>query len=317
MTVIVWKRTIIESKSCVNWLLARYQGKSLVVYDSMGGDHNIGHDALKKNIKWNIWKKHVDNVSQSENRYCAKQKLFKERTNRPSVTITYYEAPQRANPKIKWSRDDISKKVIDFETRKLKFSQRKFAKNTGVPRTTFQNCITGRLKSMPISHYIILEKYAKDRSGVTCNQALTEALGNFPVKVVQGTSYEGKGLIHHMTKDLNGHHSPDLFHVLYEISKGTSAPLSVAVRKAEKAHENSGKAVHDEVENKTDYENFEKRPVGRCPDFDKRISRCQVEEKEARATLELASNRKNDRTIAFFFCMIESLVDDIMNNPQK
>jgi hypothetical protein len=52
----------------------------------------------------------------------------------------------------------------------------------------------------PISNYIILEKYANGRSDSTCNQALTETLGNLSAKIVQGTSDEGKGLINHVTK---------------------------------------------------------------------------------------------------------------------
>ena len=77
--------------------------------------------------------------------------------------------------------------------------------------------------------YIILEKYANDRSGATWNKSVNDALGNLPVKVIQGTSDEGKGLIYHVTRGLNSHHSPDLFHVMYEISRGTAAPLSATV----------------------------------------------------------------------------------------
>nr|WP_319491040.1 hypothetical protein [uncultured Desulfobacter sp.] len=106
----------------------------------------------------------------------------------------------------------------------------------------------------PNSNYIILEKYAKDRSGATWNQSVGGALGNLPVKVIQSTSDEGKGLIHHVTKGLNSHHSPDLFHVMYEISRGTGAPLSSKIRKAEKEHENSKKNVLDAQKNKADYE---------------------------------------------------------------
>ena len=271
------------------------------------------------------------------------------------MTITYSENSKNANDKSKWTRDDVSQKIVDFETRNPIFSQRDFAKETGVPRTTLQNWLNrkaqinadpelvdflespvgvnflhnltmalhfeftkvgcasirnicnfleltqlsrfvapsygthqkisdqmdimigkfgdkeeARLSILmeekfiticedetfhpqvclvaidPESNYIILERYAKDRSGATWNEALTGALGNLPVKIMQGTSDEGKGLINHVTKGLNGHHSPDLFHVMYEISKGTSAPLSSVVRKAEKEHENSANAVDDE-----------------------------------------------------------------------
>jgi hypothetical protein len=89
------------------------------------------------------------------------------------------------------------------------------------PRDHYQRSQVCLVAIDPESNYIILERYAKDRSGATWNEALTGALGNLPVKIIQGTSDEGKGLINHVTKGLNGHHSPDLFHVMHEISKGT------------------------------------------------------------------------------------------------
>lgn len=321
------------------------------------------------------------------------------------MNTTYSESFQKANLKNRWSRDDISIKIIDFQSRKEKLSQREFAKETGVPRTTFQNwldrinrinadpsmvaffespagvhflhiliqalhfeftkvgcasirnicnflaltqlssfvagsygthqkisdqmdIIIGQFGDMekarlsmlmpeklitlcedetfhpqiclvaiePDSNYIILEKYNKNRSGSTWNQAVSEAIGNFPVKVIQGTSDEGKGLICHVTKGLNCHHSPDLFHVMYEISRGTGAPLSAAIRKAEKEYGKSVKIVHDELKNKEVFETLDKRPVGRHPDFDKRIAICQTKEQEARTSLEQA--RINQETVS-------------------
>ena len=275
---------------------------------------------------------------------------------------------------IRWARDDVSIKIIDFQSRKEKLSQRQFTKDTGVPRTTLQNwlnrlnridadpftvsffespagveflhlliqalhfeftkvgcasirnicsflkltqlssfmaasygthqkisdqmaTIIGQFGDMekarlsmqmpeklitlcedetfhpqiclvaiePESNYIILEKYKKNRSGDTWNRAVNEEIGNLPVKVIQGTSDEGKGLIYHVTKGLNGHHSPDLFHVMYEISKGTGVPLSAAIRKAEKKYEKSVKIVHGALQSKETYENLDKRPVGTQP----------------------------------------------------
>lgn len=55
------------------------------------------------------------------------------------MTSTYAESSQNANIKIQWSRDDISMKIIDFKNCKETLSQREFAKQAGVPRTTFQN----------------------------------------------------------------------------------------------------------------------------------------------------------------------------------
>ena len=55
------------------------------------------------------------------------------------MTTTYSESSQKVNLKKRWARDDVSIKVIDFQSRKEELSQREFAKETGVPRTTFQN----------------------------------------------------------------------------------------------------------------------------------------------------------------------------------
>jgi len=45
---------------------------------------------------------------------------------------TYSESSQKANPKKRWARDDVSMKIIDFQNSKDKLSQRQFAKNTDV-----------------------------------------------------------------------------------------------------------------------------------------------------------------------------------------
>ena len=84
----------------------------------------------------------------------------------------------------------------------------------------------------------------------------------------------------------------------YEISRGTGAPLSAKIRKAEKEHENSKKNVLDLQKNKDNYENFEKRPVGRPLDFDKKILRCVEKEQEARVALDKAGENQETVTKA-------------------
>jgi len=320
------------------------------------------------------------------------------------MTSTYDEISQKANSKSKWSREDVSMKIIDFISRKEEISQREFARTSGVPRTTLQNWLDrfnnidadpnlitffespagvnflhlmihalhfeftkvgcasihnicnflklcklsgfvassygthqkisdqmdlmlGKFGDMeqarlskqmpekritlcedetfhpqvclvgiePVSNFIILEKYADDRSGKTWNEAVAEGLENLPIKVLQGTSDEGKGLINHVTKGLKAHHSPDLFHVLYEISKGTSVALASAVRNADKDHEICIQATRDELEAKAKYESLEKRPVGRRPDFEKKIYLSKEKEQQAKDSLEEA--RHNQETV--------------------
>ena len=84
----------------------------------------------------------------------------------------------------------------------------------------------------PVSNFILLEQYAEDRKADTWTEALTEATHGLPIEVIQSTSDEGRGLLHHVKKDLGLHHSPDLFHVQYELVKGTSGALASQVRQA-------------------------------------------------------------------------------------
>lgn len=85
----------------------------------------------------------------------------------------------------------------------------------------------------PVSNFILLEQYAKDRTAATWTQALTAALEGLAVEVIQGTGDEGKGLVSHVQSAFGAHHSPDLFHVQHEVVKATSLPLARQVKQAE------------------------------------------------------------------------------------
>lgn len=89
----------------------------------------------------------------------------------------------------------------------------------------------------PVSNFILLEQYAEDRKADTWTTALTEATKSLPIEVIQSTSDEGRGLLHHVKADLGLHHSPDLFHIQHELVKGTSGALASKVRQATKAVE--------------------------------------------------------------------------------
>ncbi len=89
------------------------------------------------------------------------------------------------------------------------------------------------------SGFILLEMYADSRDSETWAMNLKKALGALPVEIVQVTSDEAKALIKHAEKELEANHSPDLFHVVHELFKGTS--LSMA-REVKAAHEVVGDA---------------------------------------------------------------------------
>ena len=145
----------------------------------------------------------------------------------------------------------------------------------------------------PVSNFILLERYAEDRSAATWTQALDEALRGLRVEVVQGGSDEAKGLLRHVQKDLGAHHSPDLFHVQHEISKATGLALARQRREAEAELERAQAHLDEQRRACTRYER--ERPRGRPPAFGPRIARAlstlvqaerrrdRVQEQQARA----------------------------------
>jgi len=146
-----------------------------------------------------------------------------------------------------------------------------------------------------VSNFIFVEKYVENRDGATWNQVVSQALKDLPVQVIQVSSDEGRGLINHTIKGLNAHHSSDCFHVAYEIGKGTSGALAAAVKKAEKQYEASVKQTQKQVSKQENYDNQSKRPVGRRPNFEKKIELAKEEETKAQSNLEIA--RQNQETV--------------------
>lgn len=144
----------------------------------------------------------------------------------------------------------------------------------------------------PVSNFILLEKYADGRKASDWTQAMEEALKNMPITILQCTSDEGKGIVRHVKKDLGAHHSPDVFHVQYEISKAASAPLSSKTKKAEKDLEKAGGEVDRRIQEKQDFANGKPRP-GRPPEFDKRIKQARLKEQQAREDSQSAEANQN------------------------
>jgi uncharacterized protein DUF6399 len=131
----------------------------------------------------------------------------------------------------------------------------------------------------PVSNYILLEKYAEDRQAETWNEAMSEAVKDKPVEIVQSTSDEGRGIISHVKKGMGAHHAPDVFHVQQEISRASSGSLCAKVRKAEGDVEKAGQEVRKQEQAKEKY-NRKKHGRGRPPDFDKRIKAVRQHEQQ-------------------------------------
>lgn len=92
---------------------------------------------------------------------------------------------------------------------------------------------------------------------------MAEALTGLPVKVLQVTSDQGSGLLNHVKNGLGVHQSQDIFHVSYEIGKGTSEPLASKIRRAEQALLTEEKQVEKIYNKMSCYDDNECRPRGR------------------------------------------------------
>lgn len=143
----------------------------------------------------------------------------------------------------------------------------------------------------PVSNFILLEQYAEGRDAATWTAALNEALLGLPVRVIQSTSDEGKGLLSHVKSGLGAHHSPDIFHVQQELSRATSIALAGQVRNAEKAVAEATKQTEARRTEKGKWEQTE-HGQGRPPDFEARIAKAQTAEVEAQQGLDVARERQ-------------------------
>jgi hypothetical protein len=139
----------------------------------------------------------------------------------------------------------------------------------------------------PVSDFILLEKYAPSRKAEEWSSSMKEAIGDMPIEVIQSTSDEGKGILHHVEQDLGVHHSPDLFHVQSELVKATSVTLAAKKRQAEESLAKASGELTRHREGKEAYLNGN-RGRGRPPSFDKHIQEAQQKEGEAQKALETA-----------------------------
>ena len=93
-----------------------------------------------------------------------------------------------------------------------------------------QICLVGM---EPVSNFIFLEEYQLRRDADTWNRCLGAQLAPLPITVCQVVSDQANALIHYAEVHLGAHHSPDLFHVQQDTSRGLSLPLASQSRRAE------------------------------------------------------------------------------------
>lgn len=143
----------------------------------------------------------------------------------------------------------------------------------------------------PASNFILLEKYTDSRKASEWTKAMEEATQGLLMTVVQSTSDEGKGILHHVKSDLGVHHSPDVFHVQHEIVKGTNAVLASKKKKAEKDLKQATEDVQSCIRDKEKYLQGKHGP-GRPPQFDKRIEESMLNQEKAKKNLESAESNQ-------------------------
>ncbi len=143
----------------------------------------------------------------------------------------------------------------------------------------------------PVSDFILLERYAEHRDAATWDAAVREAIRDLPVRVIQSTSDEGKGLLAHVRTGLGAHHSPDLFHVQQELTRATSVALASRVRHAEQAADDAATATQAA---RQEAQSFAERPrgPGRAPDFDARIAAAEAHQQAAAQALKTTRARQ-------------------------
>jgi len=143
----------------------------------------------------------------------------------------------------------------------------------------------------PASNYIVLEQYSQKRDAKAWTEAMDKAVEGLDVDIVQSTSDEGLGLLRHVRESLGAHHSPDIFHVQQEATRGTAGALASQVRQADKSREETEKRV---VKLFDDWEAYEanRRGPGRPRDHEKLADKAIAEYEEAVAAGDVALQRQ-------------------------
>ena len=143
----------------------------------------------------------------------------------------------------------------------------------------------------PVSNFILLEAYAEGRDAATWNNKFGAAISGLPVRVIQSTSDEGKGLLAHVRTGLGAHHSSDLFHCQQELSRATSVGLAGQVRQAEQRAEDACAAVVRVAEQARSWAERPHGP-GRPPNFEQRTIEAEATAHAANQDLETARARQ-------------------------
>ena len=149
----------------------------------------------------------------------------------------------------------------------------------------------GLVSLEPVSGFIVLERYAKDRSADTGDRALEEATKGLPVPVIQGTSDQAKGLLRPAANQ-GAQASPDLFHLQHDRVKATGLALRRAERQAETALDAAEAALTPARQAADDYRAQAPRRGRPIEKFERQGREAKLHRLTAQLELEQAQQRR-------------------------
>jgi hypothetical protein len=156
----------------------------------------------------------------------------------------------------------------------------------------------------PLSNFLLVETYSDRRDGLTWTTTMQQAVAGLPVRIIQLTSDQAKGLLACARDGLNAHYSPDLFHVQQELTHALSLPLQ---RQTDAATKDLAEKQRQTLEQQAEQQRYEQgpRPAGRPPDWATAQHWCAVWEKRATADLLACQTRQEQSRLA-----VRGLADD-------
>jgi hypothetical protein len=86
----------------------------------------------------------------------------------------------------------------------------------------------------PVSNFLLVETYRDRRDADTWTEALQQATGDLPVRIVLLTSDQASGLLGCAEHGLQVPHAPDLFHQQRQLTRPVLLPLTHAIQPADK-----------------------------------------------------------------------------------
>jgi len=142
-----------------------------------------------------------------------------------------------------------------------------------------------------LSNFILLEKYSPRRDEQSWNTAMQGALEGLQVELAQALSDEAKGLVAHARNGLGVEHGADLFHVQYEMGKGTTVSLARRVQRAEEELEKARAEVQRRLDQRSPSQSV---PLaeGQTEALEQRVALAREAEQQALAALHEAEEMR-------------------------